>query len=255
MIHIAICDDDPAYCEILAFKLEKCMQNKFQMEYELSVCGTLPSLRTHLESTRTDILFLDILLNEQNAMEWSVENLAAGGTQVIFMTAHPEAAYAISETNCCYYLIKPRITEETLARALSRAMQNVSQRALDLTIVKQGGKNHIVRFADIQYIESFNNNITLHLSGRSDITLYTTLKEYGERLPLNFLRCHKCYIVNMNHIAGYEPYKFILSAGICVPIPPKRYKSIVADYKRYLSACTPTPIFGGGGGVKAYDLR
>lgn len=244
MIHIAICDDDPAYREIISFKLEKCMQNKFQMEYVLDVFGTLTELQTHLKNTQTDILFLDILLGTKNAMDWSIENLPNNGIQIIWMTAFPEEAYSISEANCCYYLIKSRITEESLARALSRAMQNVFQKSSDLTIVKKGGKNHIIQFADILYIESFNNNIILHLHQQTNITLYTTLKEYSKRLPLNFLRCHKCYIVNMNHITGYEPYQFTLNSGIYVPIPPKRYKSVTADYKRYLSACTPMPFSG-----------
>ena len=39
---------------------------------------------------------------------------------------------------------------------------------------------------------------------------YSTLKEFEKELTPNFLRCHKSYMVNMNFIAGYEPYKFLL---------------------------------------------
>jgi DNA-binding LytR/AlgR family response regulator len=74
----------------------------------------------------------------------------------------------------------------------------------------------------------------LHLKNKDDITIYTSLKDYSKVLPPNFLRCHKSYMVNMNHITGYEPHKFIINTGEFIPIPPKKYNATVKTYKSYL---------------------
>ena len=40
-------------------------------------------------------------------------------------------------------------------------------------------------------------------------------------------RCHKSYMVNINFIAGYETYKFLLKNSEKVSIPPKKYAEMI----------------------------
>lgn len=234
MVNIVICDDSSEYLEIITSKIEHCMNNKIQMEYSITCINSIDELNTHIENNNTDILFLDILLNDENAMNWSIENIQNKYMQIIFMTSYPQCAYNISESSCCYYLVKSKITEENLFKALQRALQNTTKKDPNLTTVKLGSKNLIINFQDIQYIETFNNNITLHLKNAENITIYSTLKEYAKNLPPNFLRCHKCYMVNMNHITAYEPHKFIIDSSETIPIPPKKYSKIINIYNNYL---------------------
>lgn len=235
MVNIVICDDSPEYLEIIASKIEHCMKSKIQMEYNITSINSINELKTHLKKNNTDILFLDIMLNDENAMNWSIENIQNKYMQIIFMTSYPQCAYNISESSCCYYLAKSKITQKMLFKALQRALQNTTKKDPNLTTVKLGTKNLIINFQDIQYIETFNNNITLHLKNADNITIYSTLKEYAKTLPPNFLRCHKCYMVNMNHITAYEPHKFIVDSTEAIPIPPKKYNEIINAYKNYLT--------------------
>lgn len=234
MINIVICDDEKSYQEIIAFKIKQCLKNKFEMDCQVNCFDKLTDLKAFTESNKVDIIFLDIMVNDENAMDWSIENIKNRNTQIIFITSFPQCAYNISETNCCYYLVKSRLTEEALTKAIKRALQKATKKDPNLTIVKSGSRNYIINYQDVVFIETFDNNITLHLVNSNDITIYSSLKEYAQKLPPNFMRCHKCYMVNMNHITGYEPHKFILSAGVTVPIPPKKYKSIIKSYENYL---------------------
>lgn len=234
MIHIVICDDEPSYQEIIAYKIQQCLHNQFEMECKLTCCDTLNDLKIYLENNRVDIVFLDIMVQGENAMDWSVHNITDKYIQLIFMTGFPECAYNLSETNCCYYIIKSRLTEEILTKALRRALQNRTKKDPALTIIKAGSKNYVINEQDILYIESLNNTITLHLKDSSNYTIYTTLKKYAEQLPPNFLRCHKSYLVNMNRITAYEAHKFIVDSGKAIPISPKRYSSIIHCYRKYL---------------------
>lgn len=234
MINIVICDDELSYQEIMNFKIRQCMQNVFDMEYRIVCFNKLSDLKKHIEKNKTDIIFLDIMVNDENAMDWSIKNIKSKYTQIIFMTAFPQCAYNISESNCCYYLVKSRIDEENLTRALKKALQKNTKKDPNMTLIKSGNKNYIINYQDIYYIETFNNNLTIHLQNMDDITIYSTLKDYADKLPPNFLRCHKCYMVNMNHISSYEPHKFIITSGEMIPIPPKKYKDIINTYKNYL---------------------
>lgn len=234
MINIAICDDEELYQEIICYKISQCMQNIFDMDFKLFCFNNLYDLKKHIDNNKTDIIFLDIMVNDENAMDWSIKNIPSKYTQIVFMTSFPQSAYNISETNCCYFLIKSRIDESTLTKALKRALQKTTKKDPNLTIIKSGSKNSIINFQDIIYLETFNNNLMIHVKSLGNILIYSSLKEYQKTLPPNFLRCHKSFMVNMNHISSYEPYKFITASGSEIPIPPKKYNSVISIYKNYL---------------------
>jgi DNA-binding LytR/AlgR family response regulator len=210
------------------------MQNKFEMEYNIEYFNDLAKLSEYISNNKVDILFLDIMVNDTNAMDWSIKNIKNKYTQIIFITSFPQSAYNISEANCCYYIVKSRITDEILEKAIRRALKKTTKKDPNLAIVKSGSKNYVVNYQDILYIETFDNDIMLHLKDENSITIYTSLKEYSKNLPPNFLRCHKSYMVNMNHITGYEPHKFIINTGEALPIPPKKYNATIKAYKNYL---------------------
>lgn len=235
MIHICICDDQADYMEILSYKISKCMHEIFKMECDITCLETLDSFNSYISQHKIDIAFLDIMVNDSNAMDWSIENIKQKNIQLIFMTAFPQSAYNISESNCCYYLVKSRITDESLFKALQRALQNTTLKSANLTIVKADKKNVIINLADLMYLESYKNNIIMHFKDGSTVNTYSTLKEYSARLPVNFIRCHKCYTVNMNYIKEYLRYKFIIFSGEDIPIPPKKYSEIIKIYQSYVN--------------------
>ena len=234
MINIVVCDDDKSYQEIISYKIKKCLIEILELEYSLVCFRSLNELDLHLQENKTDILFLDVMVREENSINWCIDHIKNTYTQIIFMTAFPEEAYNLSETGCCYYLIKSKFTEAQLTKALQRAVNGTTKKDPYLTIIKSGNKNHTINLQNIKYIDTFNNNITLHLMSGENVTVYSTLKAFSKELPPNFLRCHKCYMVNMNHISGYEPYKFTVADDEHISIPPKKYNSVIRTYRNYL---------------------
>ena len=235
MINIAILEDDVNYSEIISYKIEKCIAENFNLEFEMRSFNDVAEFSRFMEANKIDIAFIDIMVNGTNTMDWSVLNIRSRHTQVIFMTAYPQEAYSISETQCCYYLIKSRITDSTLSKAIQRALQKITKKDPNFINLKLGSKSISVNIHDILYIETFNNSIMLHMDSSEKISVYTSLKDFSKNLPPNFLRCHKSYMINMNHIRSYEPHKFVLRSGDSIPIPPKKYKGVVAAYENYLT--------------------
>lgn len=230
MITIAICDDDKAFLEILEAKMQK-VATKIGLKNKIVSFNTLEEIQGY-GSDKIDICFLDVMLAEGNSLDWLTENNLKDKPQIIAVTAFPQEVYNLSQTDACFLLLKSHIDDKSLTCALQKALQNISGKQNTL-IASVGNKNHIIVTDDIVYIESFNNNIVLHLIDR-EITLYSTMKEFAKNLPFNFLQCHKSYVVNMNYITGFYRYFFTMKNGKAVPIPPKKYNSIIEEYSNYI---------------------
>ena len=234
MLNIVVCDDSIEFSEIISYKISQCIHNQFEINCKIVKFYNLFHLKKYIEHNKVDILFLDVMINDENAMDWSIENIKSSYTHIIFMTSFPEYAYNISESNCCYYLVKSKINNELLSKALKRALHNNAKKDPNMTILKQGAKNFTINYSDVLYIETFNNSISFYFNNNENIIIYATLKEYEDKVPPNFLRCHKCYMINMNYVVSYEPYKFTLNSDIQIPIPPKKYKETIKNYQNYL---------------------
>ena len=235
MVRILICDDDLSYQEILSFKIKKLFAEQLRMGCSIRCETELTRSLQIVQSGDADVLFLDVMLGEENAVDRFVSvQRSVRHIPCILMTAFPAETYNLSEMDCCYYLIKSRMTDEQLLRALRRAISQSAKKDPNLTLIRIGSKNYTINFQDLLYVESFNNNLTLYFADDSKMTIYFTLKKFLQMLPPNFLRCHKSYVVNMNHIQGFSPHFFTLTTGRQIPIPPKKYGEIVNTYRNYL---------------------
>lgn len=234
MIKIAICDDSSEFDEILTYKIKNALSKLIDIDYTVTSFTDLDTFKEFYDNNRVDIAFLDVMVNDKNAIDWSISNLKNSYTQAVFMTSYPQCAYNLSETNCCYFIIKQKMNDESITNALRKALKNTTQKKNDITIVKSGSKSIAINFNELIYIETFNNNLVLHIQNEKPITIYSTLKEYEKTLPPNFLRCHKCFMVNMNHIVSFDQYKFKVNSGDEIPIPPKKYSKMVDIFKDYI---------------------
>lgn len=77
---------------------------------------------------------------------------------------------------------------------------------LNLTdlIIKAERRTHIVNTEDVLFIEGLGNYIKIFLSNGRELTTYMSIKSILEQLPSNFIRCHKSYVINTNHIHSFN---------------------------------------------------
>lgn len=112
MLNIVICDDDIDFREIVEYKVRACLAGFFDTDYNIQKAVSLSRLAEILTDTKVDVLFLDIMVGNENSMNWSINNIRSSYTQIIFMTSFPASAYNISDSNCCYFLLKSKMTDE-----------------------------------------------------------------------------------------------------------------------------------------------
>ena len=94
-----------------------------------------------------------------------------------------------------------------------------------------------VTIADIRYIEGMSEYIKLYVEGEpKPIITLLAMKSLEERLPQNFMRIHRSYIVNLDKIEEVNKNRVIMDRDTYLPIGDS-YKK---QFNRYLE----TRFFG-----------
>lgn len=70
--------------------------------------------------------------------------------------------------------------------------------------VKSNRKIHRLRIGDIMYAEGMGNYIRYVMNDGSRIVVYSSLKAAQAGLPRSFIRLHRSYLVNKDHISAYD---------------------------------------------------
>lgn len=192
-----------------------------------------------LESGKTfDIVFLDIRMDGINGIEAAKRlRKRQDETVLIFITGLKEYVFEALDLYAFHYLLKP-LEEEKFAEVFEKAARE-TRRKESREKEKRGlfikAKNIIIDQADILYIESIRRKVEIHTAGdRDDITIYATMEEMGEQLGETFYRCHRAYLVNMEHIAEYSSDSITLVNGEKIYLAKKKYGEFVKAYMWYL---------------------
>lgn len=70
--------------------------------------------------------------------------------------------------------------------------------------VKSNRKTYLLDCNNILYIEGLGNYVNYHLMNQEKITSYASIKSTMTLLPKQFLRVHKSYIINKEHIDSFS---------------------------------------------------
>jgi DNA-binding LytR/AlgR family response regulator len=96
--------------------------------------------------------------------------------------------------------------------------------------VQCDGKGKLVKVhkEDILYVESILNYLHIHLEGKTYVT-YLTITEMEEILsPVQFMRIHKSFVVNLEKIIGVEGNMIYLDKKVSIVLGPN-YRKLFFD--------------------------
>ncbi len=206
-IRCVIVDDDPSsqfYMEHVLEKYEK-----------IEISGTMNNAGDALEFLSkgpADVLILSVQLPDISGFDM-LKRLKRQ-PMVVFTSNHHEHAASCFRFNVVDFMVKP-VTKSILQRALCRVIeraelygitQDGEQQKKHYEIELSTGKNpkKIIDTSTIVYVKSYGNYVKLNVSGNTVIANIRT-KDILEMLPSSkFLRVHKSYIVNVDHVRNYN---------------------------------------------------
>lgn len=78
---------------------------------------------------------------------------------------------------------------------------------------------------EVLYIETMHNHVIWHCVSEN-IMERTSFRLIENNLSTNFVKIHRCYILNILHIKHVQNYEVQMTNGDILPIPRKRYLEI-----------------------------
>jgi DNA-binding LytR/AlgR family response regulator len=192
-------DDEPLALELLKTYVSKYPELEWVQSFTDAVAG-LEFLRSHIP----DLLFIDINMPDLNGLEL-VQALPVK-PMVIFTTAYKKFAVDSYDLDAIDYLLKP-IEPERFTRAVQKAIEqyryrnSINKKETESFFVRSEYQLVKIYFDAIEFIESVDDYLKIHLrEGRPVMTLMT-LKSILEKLPSDqFKRIHRSYIIPLSRI-------------------------------------------------------
>lgn len=234
MIHIGICDDEPAMRRALRRPLEQKLQLLGE-EYRIFEYDSGESLVLRPEAEGLDILFLDIEMKELSGME-TAKTLRKrdAHTLLIFVTAYPDYVFQGYEVHAFHYILKP-YDEQKTGYVLEQALKELGAGREQFFLLEQKSKTAKIPLKNILAFSSDRRKVLLTLADGQRLDFYGKLDEVESRLPDFFIRCHNRHLVNLNHVTALEKDSCICGpAGIKFPVSRAYRQTLEIAFARLL---------------------
>lgn len=227
--NIVIFDDDKAQCDII----EK-MVNEYEPDIMKRVAGI--SDRGELENyiafhNKMDILITDICIGEDGETGIDIVKklqVVSPDTQIIYITGYVEYCEDVYETAHISFIRKP-ISRERLQAALDKAVMNISEHNNHVHRIISGHNVINLKLNNILYIESVKRKL-VYTCKYGMFEVYGKLSDVEQQLGSGFVRCHKSFIVNIEHINELRDCSIILDNGKEIAVS----RSYYADTRKTL---------------------
>jgi len=220
-----IIDDEPLAQNVIENYLES-----FSFMRLIAKCDNALIALEWIKKQKIDLIFLDVSMPFISGIDFmrTLRNPPA----IILTTAHKEFAVESYELNVLDYLLKP-ISFERFLKAINKLNIDTSEIIKPGTIdikndafiyVKSEKKNVKILLKDILFIESLKDYIKIHTIDKPIMT-QVPISAIEQRLPDNFLRIHRSFIVAKDKITAYTQHDLEIGK-FQIPIG-RNYKAIV----------------------------
>ena len=244
MKKVIIIDDEPLARSIVAEYLQFYTQLQLVQECNDGFEG-LKAIMQH----QPDLIFLDIQMPKITGFE--MLELVEQPPAVIFTTAFDEYAIKAFETHAVDYLLKP-FSKERFDKAVQKWLEQkavttpvttapATESLLETAslapgqnqriVVKNGAKIKIIPVHEVLFLEAADDYVKIHTTD-SYYLKNKTMAHFEKALDMQqFARCHRSYMVNVQHIARIDPYEkdghiAILKSGAKVPVSKTGYAKL-----------------------------
>lgn len=92
-------------------------------------------------------------------------------------------------------------------------------------VLRLDGSEQIVDTGAIAYVEARRKECVVRL-GDDELSVKMSISELERDLPAGFVRVHRSYVVNADHVRSIERYQVTLDNGRAIPVSIKRYDTV-----------------------------
>jgi len=228
-VRAIVVDDESPARELLTCLLKA--------ETDVEVVGQAAGIQAAIElirDERPDLIFLDIEMPGGGGFSL-LRAIAPNIPAVVFVTAYDAHAIEAFEVAAVDYLLKPvvetrlrvavrravtlirNVRADEIATRVTSALDRVGPAAIEQLPMWVEGRVLFLKTRDIAWIDADGDFVRAHL-GTTEYSTRSTMADFEARLPPTFVRVHRSYIVNRQHIREIQPwvkgdYVIILADG------------------------------------------
>ena len=232
MLRFAACDDEPYMLDELSDQIGRCLDMAGRPGCPLRRFSSGQALLDSGESF--DLIFLDVQMDPPDGLE-TAKALRRRGDEalLVFMTVLRERVFDAFEVRAFDYLLKPP-DPARLRRTLDRALAALDRRGSGKLLIQRGNAREVVPLDGVAYCEVLGRKVYIHRTDGTVVDYYDRLEALERRLGSGFFRCHRSYLVNLDHIRGLSGGRAALSGGGTVPVSRLREKDLTRALLRHM---------------------
>ena len=209
MVNFALCDDNINILDRLEKMLENIFtKNNFDAHVTFKSTNSTDMI-DFISKNKVDVVLLDINLKSNKSgleLAKAIRNMHRN-TYIIFTTGHLEYAMVAYKFRTFDYLAKP-ITYDRLEDTIIRLFEDIN--TAPKRYIKIDNKNTLVDAAEVIYIKRDGMKLVFHTANR-DYETYSSFNKFQDKLPKNYMRCHKSYVANISQIRDVEPVSGVIT--------------------------------------------
>lgn len=216
VLRFAICDDEAFMAEKLAGLLADYMAEKPHMEYQLRTFSDGLSLLA--EEDKFDLVLLDIQMGPPDGMEIA-RRLRQQNRQclLVFVTVLEECVFDAFDVDACGYLVKPP-DPVRFQRTMDRAAAALERRTGRSLLLRSGNGCEKIPLEEILYCEVLGRKLYIHQTDGAVSDCYGRLGTFEAQVDSRFFKCHRSYLVNLDHVRGCRDGRVLLPQGESIPL-------------------------------------
>jgi two-component system LytT family response regulator len=236
-----IVDDE----ELARHIIREFLQSHAEIEIAAECANGMEAVKAVAEH-KPNLIFLDDQMPKLTGFD--VLELIGTDVPVIFVTAYDQYAMRAFDVHAVDYLLKPigrerfdaavkraktRLGEKMPAAAELAAAARPPQQFLERLVVKDGTKVTLIPVGTLDYAEAQDDYVALATQGKKHLKQQTIAGLEACLNPVNFVRIHRSYIVNLERVVRIEPYAkdsriAILTDGVRLPVSRAGYARLKA---------------------------
>lgn len=194
-----------------------------------------------LEIHTYTFFILDIILSDNHDIHEGVQfaqqlrNISIyRNAPILFTTSIPdEIEKCLNDFHCYSYLLKP-YDDAKLLRAVDDLLASEDDTSNSISIKLKSSITIKLDFNNIVYITSDGHELTFYCFNDSSYNSSTyTMKDILNILPSQFIRCHKCNIINKDYVTSYSKSSYCVNIGkTFIPIGRTYLKELIARLEK-----------------------
>ncbi|MCJ8211990.1 LytTR family DNA-binding domain-containing protein [Mucilaginibacter sp. RS28] len=197
-------DDEPLALQLLSGYISQFAELQLVQTFEDAIAGA-----EFLRNNKIDLLFIDINMPDISGIE--LVKALDTKPMVIFTTAYKKFAFEGFEQEALDYLLKP-IDMKRFTKGVEKAIDHY-QYKLSTKDKLQNESLYVyseykivkINIPEIEYIESMEDYVKIHVGQPKPVITLMPLKKALEKLPQDvFKRIHRSYVININKIRSVQ---------------------------------------------------